>query len=490
MNKIQIFQKEIEDGISDQVQSTASVAYLSPFTVKAEEFTSEVEKSEIEKLLADENKQHDLYYLESVLVSTNWNRNDDVFLADVTWAARNTPEDKPFNFMHDENDIIGHIIGSYVTDTEGNRISDDQEETPANFDIITRAVLYNSWMNEENKERMDNIIAEIDEDKWFVSMECLFAGFDYAVIDKAGSQQLVTRSDDSSFLTKHLRAYGGTGEYEGYKVGRALRDISFSGKGLVSNPANPRSIILNSKSIAFSVDGFSTMKETNMSESQVQEEQVVEEPVVAEELTEEVVETVEADAVTDNSTEATEVAEEVSETVAEETDDTTAKHYKVDDQKKKKKEDEAKASLEEALKSAEAKIAALEAVVAKSAQDLKQAESEMYDMKKKQKEEKRKAALIEAGVSADELDATLASFGALDDEAFDAVVNLYARKSVVATDVKEEATEQAEAEATEIFDEVETSEATLVEAEAEEVDEIAATRASIADYISNSILSK
>ena len=111
-------------------------------------------------------------------------------------------------------------------------------------------------------------------------------------------------------------------------------------------------------------------------------------------------------------------------------------------------------------------------------------------MKKKQKEEKRKAALIEAGVSADELDATLASFGALDDEAFDAVVNLYARKSVVATDVKEEATEQAEAEATEIFDEVETSEATLVEAEAEEVDEIAATRASIADYISNSILSK
>ena len=493
MNKIQIFQKEIEDGISDQVQSTASVAYLSPFTVKAEEFTSEVEKSEIEKLLADENKQHDLYYLESVLVSTNWNRNDDVFLADVTWAARNTPEDKPFNFMHDENDIIGHIIGSYVTDTEGNRISDDQEETPANFDIITRAVLYNSWMNEENKERMDNIIAEIDEDKWFVSMECLFAGFDYAVIDKAGSQQLVTRSDDSSFLTKHLRAYGGTGEYEGYKVGRALRDISFSGKGLVSNPANPRSIILNSKSIAFSVDGFSTMKETNMSESQVQEEQVVEEPVVAEELTEEVVETVEADAVTDNSTtEATEVAEEVTETAAEETDDTTAKMGKDDDKKKEDEEAMKKkyASLEESLQAAEAKISALEAVVAKSAQDLKQAESEMYDMKKKQKEEKRKAALIEAGVSADELDATLASFGALDDEAFDAVVNLYARKSVVATDVKEEATEQAEAEATEIFDEVETSEATLVEAEAEEVDEIAATRASIADYISNSILSK
>ena len=146
--------------------------------------------------------------------------------------------------------------------------------------------------------------------------------------------------------------------------------------------------------------------------------------------------------------------------------------------------------MEESLQAAEAKISALEAVIAKSAQDLKQAEAEMYDMKKKQKEEKRKAALIEAGVSADEVDATLASFGSLDDEAFDAVVNLYARKSVVATDSEEEVVEEAEAEATEIFDEVETSEATLVEAETEEVDEIQATRASISEYISKSILSK
>jgi chromosome segregation ATPase len=40
-----------------------------------------------------------------------------------------------------------------------------------------------------------------------------------------------------------LRAYGGSGEYKGYKVGRLLRDFYFSGKGLVDKPANPRSII-------------------------------------------------------------------------------------------------------------------------------------------------------------------------------------------------------------------------------------------------------
>ena len=356
MHKIQTFKHEIDDGIADKVQTTASIAYCTPFSIKEGKTETKESIGSIEKLLAENKDQNDLYYLESVLVSTNWNRNDDVFLSDVTWAARNTPEDKQFNFMHDENDIIGHITGSYVINKDGQVIADESEETPKDFDIITTAVLYNSWMNEENKERMQRIIAEIDEDKWFVSMECLFAGFDYAVINTTGDQQLITRSEESSFLTKHLRAYGGTGEYEGYKVGRALRDISFSGKGLVSNPANPRSIILNSKSIAFSVSDISTIEEINMSKSQVQDEQLVEESVVAEELTEEVVETVEAEVVdtADSAEDVVKATEEVTENVevtAETETVETAGYDEKDHDKKKKKEkeeDESKAALEEA----------------------------------------------------------------------------------------------------------------------------------------------
>lgn len=502
MHTIQIFKHEIDDGIAEKVQSTASIAYCAPFSIKEGKAETKSDIGSIEKLLAENKDQNDLYYLESVLVSTNWNRNDDVFLSDVTWSARNTPEDKQFNFMHDENDIIGHITGSYVINKDGQVIADDSEQTPKDFDIITTAVLYNSWMNEENRERMQRIIAEIDEDKWFVSMECLFAGFDYAVINKTGNQQLITRSEASSFLTKHLRAYGGTGEYEGYKVGRALRDISFSGKGLVSNPANPRSIILNSKSIAFSVSEISTIEEINMSKSQVQDEQVVEKPVVAQELAEEVVGTVEADAVDTESgaedvAEATEEVTDKVEVTAEEETVETADYDDDENHDKKKKqkqeeEDESKAALEEVLKSFKAKIAALEAIVAKSAKDLQEAEAAMYDMKKSQKEDKRKAALIEAGVSTDEVDDTFASFDALDDEAFNAVVSLYARKSVVADseDVLEATQESDETEAAEIFDEVETSEATLVEAETEEADEAMLVRASIASYIEKSILTK
>ena len=191
MHKIQTFKHEIDDGIADKVQSTASIAYCTPFSIKEGKAENKSDIGSIEKLLAENKDQNDLYYLESVLVSTNWNRNDDVFLSDVTWAARNTPEDKQFNFMHDENDIIGHITGSYVINKDGQVIADDSEQVPKDFDIITTAVLYNSWMNEENKERMQRIIAEIDEDKWFVSMECLFAGFDYAVINTTGDQQLI-----------------------------------------------------------------------------------------------------------------------------------------------------------------------------------------------------------------------------------------------------------------------------------------------------------
>ena len=153
--------------------------------------------------------------------------------------------------MHDESDIIGHITGSYVLTKDGKAVAEDSP-MPEDFDIITQAVLYNSWTRSENKERMEQIIAEIEEGKWYVSMECCLLDLITLYQMKMASKKVLARDEESSFLTKHLRVYGGSGEYEGYKVGRALKNISFSGKGLVSKPANPRSVIL--KSVAFNVD--------------------------------------------------------------------------------------------------------------------------------------------------------------------------------------------------------------------------------------------
>ena len=81
-------------------------------------------------MVAENKDQIDLHYLESVLVSTGWNKNDDVFTVGATWEARNTPEDKQFNFMHDENDIIGHITGSYVLNKDGKKIEASSEAAP------------------------------------------------------------------------------------------------------------------------------------------------------------------------------------------------------------------------------------------------------------------------------------------------------------------------------------------------------------------------
>ena len=199
---IEIFKAEINAGIADRIQSNTSIAYSSLVIPR----TADEVEAESAKLVALSTQamsnpdQIDLYYLNSVLVSTGWNKNDDVFDIDETWAARNTPEDKQFNFMHDENDIIGHITGNCVLNADGKVVADGS--MPDKFDIITSAVIYKSWSDSEKRERIDKMIAEIEEGKWFVSMECLFNGFDYAVVTPDGSNSVIARDENSAFLTK------------------------------------------------------------------------------------------------------------------------------------------------------------------------------------------------------------------------------------------------------------------------------------------------
>lgn len=191
-------------------------------------------------------KQKDLYYLNSVLVSAGWNKNDDVFGVDELWEARDTPVNKQFNYMHDDTDIIGHITASMVVDHDGNPVKQsDTGELPEKIDIITSAVIYKTWSDKQMRERIEELTSEIDEGKWSVSMECIFSDFDYAIVGPDSENRVLARTEESSFLTKHLRAYGGTGEYQGYKVGRLLKGFYFSGKGLVAKPANPRSVIFS-----------------------------------------------------------------------------------------------------------------------------------------------------------------------------------------------------------------------------------------------------
>ena len=494
---MKIYPSEIKDGIAPLVQSSASVAYCVPAALISRDSSSDQDLDNKLSIAVDKIKaananpeQIDLYYITSVLVSTGWNKNDDVFEASATWAARNTPEDKQFNFMHNENDIIGHITGSYVVDKEGNRIEDDTQ--PTDFDIITEAVLYNSWTDPENRDRMNQIIAEIEEGKWFVSMECLFSGFDYALVDGKGTAKLLERNEGSAFLTKHLRAYGGTGEYEGYKIGRSLRDISFSGKGLVSKPANPRSVILDS-SRAFSLSSNSTITtfpkgENDMSDINLLEKQLAD---VKSEL---------ASAKEENKV----LLAQIAEAASKETLESMAKlEATVGEQ------EEAIKTLEASLAEKEASITELQESIAKSEEDMKEKMEELKKMKKEKKAEARTAALLDLGLEADEAEESVASYEDLDDETFETILAAMKKVAVkkeekamkMKKDEEEEArmkpkaeevdAEEAEAEeaAEEALAEVETTEAALVDA-SDDTDELEATRASVAEWLENNVLSK
>lgn len=241
---MKIYEFEKKDNLENKILASSSIAYEAVINSACEE---SIERGNFNFSLSSDfkDKQMDLAYLETILVSTGWNRNDDIFLPQYTWEARSTPINKKLNIEHDEDNIVGHMTGSYVV-SEGQVIPDSIEQVPENFDIVTTAVLYKIWQKQENVERMEKIIAEIGEGKWFVSMECLFNDFDYGVVTPEGKSILLPRTEATAYLTKHLRIYGGKGEYEGHKVGRILKNFTFSGKGLVYNPANPRSIILKS----------------------------------------------------------------------------------------------------------------------------------------------------------------------------------------------------------------------------------------------------
>jgi len=418
---MKIFKAEMNDGIGDLVATASTIAFHSALSPHE---PTEIDYQAI-KAIAENLDSRDLFHVDAVLASVGWNKNDDIFDRYETWNARSTPEDKQFNYMHDEKDIIGHMTKSYLLDADGNRIDgiDDLIQLPESFDVVIGSVLYKSWSDPDLRSRMESIISEIDN--WYVSMECLFPAFDYMLVNSNGKEEVVKRGETSAFLTKHLRAYGGSGKYNGYKIGRLLRDFSFSGVGLVKNPANPRSVILNkTKAVYF--------KGNNMPEN-------LDLDVLQNELAE------------------------------------AKKNY----EEMKKKMEDAKAESESSTSSLSAKIAELQASLAAEKSEKEKMAEEMKQMKKEKTMMKRKAQLTDVGFAEAELDETLAKFESLDDAMFDTVVATLKSKAVaVKVEIEEEEEDEKDPEEakckTKASDEIDTNEASAdVLKSAEKVEDVA-----------------
>ena len=512
-----IYPQESDDGLAGKISASNSISYAS--IVEPCDITP-TQKSKIK--VSASVSDADLYYVQSILVSSSWNRNDDIFDKSEVWAARATPEDKPTNLEHDENTIIGHITSNWPIDTEGKTIAEDidMDDLPEKFHIVTGSVIYKAYSTPELKERAEKLIAEIENGTKYVSMECYFKGFDYGLTNKVtGEYKVLARNEDTAYLTKYLRAYGGSGEQDNYKLGRVLRSITFSGKGFVDKPANPDSIIFQRQMI----DDLFEEKNDNLLNSGVVDNKPItsedtENIIMSENIEKQVAEisdkldTVAASC--DQTEEAKTLASELEKTnqtleaamnekeeelkkeksKSEELETLATKMEEEKARKEeemaemKKKEDKSKAELEEIL----ASKAELEEALKAAQTSLEEANEVIagYKMKeeeqaKKEKMMSRKANLVEAGLDDDAASAAVEKFESLDDESFESMTSLLAAmKPKEEEKAKKEETEagmppalkealekkkeKEEKEKASESDELEEAESALEEVEAEE----------------------
>lgn len=484
---MQIYQAEIDDGLSHNLSAQSSIVYAS-LAEKCDNSNEDiVKKIKANKSLASYNDS-DLYYTQSILVTTSWNKNDDIFDPKEVWAAKNTPEDKPTNLEHDEKTIVGHITSNWPVDEDGKIIDENTPENslPEKYHILTGSVIYRGYTDQELKERASTLINEIENGTKYVSMECFFKNFDYGLVDKAnGSYHILPRNEETAFLTKHLRAYGGQGEHQNYKIGRVLRNITFSGKGFVNKPANPESIIFNKDIIPeenlIEKNDDSTNKGVFSNQANLKEiiMSIESEIPQTEEVTETVAEVVETPVVAETV---------VEETVAETLDVEVDLH---EEAAKKMKEEMMKK--DEEMKKMKAAYEALQLELNATNEVLAGYKSKEEEMMKKEKKAKRMASLVDSGLDAETAEATVEKFESLDDDTFAAVTSLVAAKkgSKDNEEMKNKFEEQMkekkkaseiEADAS-ILETAEVEESVNLSVASEEESEIQNTRAALVDFV-------
>jgi hypothetical protein len=211
----------------------------------------EVEKSAREKasvLAFPEEKQGDLQYIRSLLVSAGTNKNGAHFLPSEMMRAQGTIVNKAIDIEHEEDKVIGHIYNCAFlfkdgTEFDPRKVMAEFENTARDpdsldIDIVTTGVIH--------KMRFPDLAEEISNGDWKVSMECYFKDFDIKV-----GEQIITRDEAKALgynpddlIGGFVKVMAGQKALGKHFVARVLRNITFSGMGIVKNPANPHSIIM------------------------------------------------------------------------------------------------------------------------------------------------------------------------------------------------------------------------------------------------------
>ncbi len=213
-----------------------------------DEHVAEEAQEKAAVLAFPEEKQGDLQYMRSVLVSAGTNKNGAHFLPSEMMKAHQTIVNKAIDIEHAEDRVIGHIYDCAFLFKDGEQfnpqeILSEYESASKNpdeldIDIVIAGVIH--------KMRFPEIADEILTGEWKVSMECFFKDFDIKV-----GENIITRLeaeslgyDPQDLIGGFVKVMVGNKALGKHLVSRVLRGITFSGMGIVKNPANPHSIIL------------------------------------------------------------------------------------------------------------------------------------------------------------------------------------------------------------------------------------------------------
>ena len=222
--------------------------YLEAEITLHEETAARREKAEaIIKLPSGKEKQPDLLYFSAIFVSSGENLNHAFFLPSELVMAEGTIVNKALDVEHKEEEIIGHIYDRAFMTKEGEKVDlhelanmEEASLDKKDVHVAIAGIIY--------KNRFPNVAKEVADNKWKVSMEAYFQDYDVKVGDlilsRNEAETLGLASFDDSVLGKMAKVIKQGKEIAEGTITRVLRHITFSGCGIVKNPANPPSVVL------------------------------------------------------------------------------------------------------------------------------------------------------------------------------------------------------------------------------------------------------
>ena len=231
---------------------------MDKFYIEAD-ITLEDETEDLQKAFAavielprNEDKQPDLQYFSAVFVSAGTNLNGAHFLPSELVKAEDTIVSKALDVEHKEEDIVGHIYDRAFIDNDNKKLNMEElankedaslDSENSDMHVVIAGVVY--------KNRFPNLAKEIANGDWKVSMECYFSSYDVKIGDLILTQreaEVMGLAFDDKLFGKIAKVIKKGKELAKGTLERVLRGIVFSGCGVVKNPANPPSVILETAS--------------------------------------------------------------------------------------------------------------------------------------------------------------------------------------------------------------------------------------------------